>query len=163
MHTNDLVTTNPLMSSCITSIVTNPNRMSRLMKHCNRDTIWGFTCVRNIVRNVLVMSAKRWKCKLLNFPNAQTLLTGFVFLFVCFFFWGGGLFFGLFFRAALAANEGSQARGPIRATTAGLHHSSWQRQILNPRSEARDRTHNFMVPTWIHFHDATMKTPGISF
>ena len=26
------------------------------------------------------------------------------------------------------------------------HHSSRQRQILNPRSEARDRTHNLMVP-----------------
>ena len=31
-------------------------------------------------------------------------------------------FFGLF-RAALAAYEGSQTRGPIRATAAGLHHS----------------------------------------
>ena len=29
----------------------------------------------------------------------------------------------LLFRAALAAHEGSQARGPIRATAAGLHHS----------------------------------------
>ena len=25
-----------------------------------------------------------------------------------------------------------------------LHHSSWQRQILNPLSEARDRTHVLM-------------------
>ena len=25
-----------------------------------------------------------------------------------------------------------------------LHHSSWQRQILNPLSEARDRTHSLM-------------------
>ena len=27
-----------------------------------------------------------------------------------------------------------------------LHHSSWQRWILNPLSEARDRTRNLMVP-----------------
>ena len=27
-----------------------------------------------------------------------------------------------------------------------LHYSSWQRQILNPLSEARDRTHNLIVP-----------------
>ena len=32
-----------------------------------------------------------------------------------------------------------------------LHHSSWQRQILNPLREARDRTCNLMVPSRIHF------------
>ena len=31
-----------------------------------------------------------------------------------------------------------------------LHHSSRQRRILNPRSKARDRTCNFMVPSRIH-------------
>ena len=30
-----------------------------------------------------------------------------------------------------------------------LHHSSWQRQILNPLSEARDRTRNLVVPSRI--------------
>ena len=30
-----------------------------------------------------------------------------------------------------------------------LHHRSRQRRILNPLSKARDRTHNFMVPSWI--------------
>ena len=30
-----------------------------------------------------------------------------------------------------------------------LHHSSQQYQILNPLSEARDRTCNLMVPSWI--------------
>ena len=30
-----------------------------------------------------------------------------------------------------------------------LHHSSQQRRILNPLSEARDRTHNFIVPIQI--------------
>ena len=38
----------------------------------------------------------------------------------------------------------SQARGPIRAIAASLHHSSWQCQILNPLSEARDRTRVLM-------------------
>ena len=31
------------------------------------------------------------------------------------------------------------------------HHSSRQHQILNPLCEARDRTHNLMVPSQIHF------------
>ena len=32
-----------------------------------------------------------------------------------------------------------------------LHHSSWQRQILNPLSEARDRTHILMDASQIRF------------
>ena len=44
-----------------------------------------------------------------------------------------------------------------------LHHSSWQCQILNPLSEARNRTCNLMVPSWIRFllrHDrnSTLRT-----
>ena len=35
-----------------------------------------------------------------------------------------------------------------------LHHSSQQHQILNPLSEARDRTHNLLVPSRIHFRCA---------
>ena len=30
-----------------------------------------------------------------------------------------------------------------------LHHSSWQRWILNPPSKAKDQTHNLMVPSHI--------------
>ena len=41
----------------------------------------------------------------------------------------------------------------------GLHHSSWQHRILNPLSDARDRTRNLMVPCQIHFHCAKMGTP----
>ena len=63
--------------------------------------------------------------------------------------------FFVFSRAALVAYGGSQARGLIGAVAAGLdtatatwdlsrvcdqHHNSWQRQILNPLSEAKDRT-----------------------
>ena len=32
-----------------------------------------------------------------------------------------------------------------------LHHSSGQCRILDPLREARDRTHNLMVPSWIRF------------
>ena len=39
-----------------------------------------------------------------------------------------------------------------------LHHSSWQCQILNPLSKARDGTHNLMVPSQIHFHCAMLGT-----
>ena len=39
-----------------------------------------------------------------------------------------------------------------------LHHSSWQLQILNPLSEARDQTSNLMVPCWIRFRCATTGT-----
>ena len=56
----------------------------------------------------------------------------FVCLFVC--------FLCCLFRAVPTAYGSSQARGLIGATTAGLHHSSLQCQILNPLSEARDQS-----------------------
>ena len=40
-----------------------------------------------------------------------------------------------------------------------LHHSSQQCQILNPLSEARDRTLNLMVPSQICFRCTKMGTP----
>ena len=70
------------------------------------------------------------------------------------------------FRATPAAYESFQARGPIRATVAGLrhshsnvgskpcltlHHSSWQCQILNPLREARDWTCVLIDASWIRF------------
>ena len=42
-----------------------------------------------------------------------------------------------------------------------LRHSSQQHQILNPLSEARDRTCNLMVPSPIPFHWAMTGTPYI--
>ena len=74
----------------------------------------------------------------------------------------------VFFRAALTAHGGSQARGLIRATVAAttatqdpscvwnLYNSSRQHQILNPLNKARDGTCNLMVPSW--FHCATTGT-----
>ena len=41
-----------------------------------------------------------------------------------------------------------------------LHHNSWQCQILNPLSEARDLNCVLMVPSQIRFHCATMGTPN---
>ena len=43
-----------------------------------------------------------------------------------------------------------------------LHHSSRQHQILNPLSEARDRTCNLMVPNQIHFRCAMTGTTSSS-
>ena len=43
-----------------------------------------------------------------------------------------------------ASTTATATPGPSRVCD--LHHSSWQRWILNPLSEARDRTCNLMVP-----------------
>ena len=48
---------------------------------------------------------------------------------------------------------------PDPSCVCNLHHSSRQRWILNPLSEARGRTHHLMVPSQIRFHCATMGTP----
>ena len=59
----------------------------------------------------------------------------------------------------------------LGAAAGGLHHSYnvgyepclWstpqKHQILNPLSKARDRTPNLMIPSWIHFHCATVGAP----
>ena len=44
-----------------------------------------------------------------------------------------------------------------------LHHSSQRHRILNPLSEARDRTLILMVPSQIHFLRAMMGTPIVFF
>ena len=82
------------------------------------------------------------------------------------------------FRPSPVAYGGSQARGLIGAVATSLHHchskarskllcdlhhSSWQRRILNPLSKARDSTCNLMVPSWVHFHCTTMGTPAVGF
>ena len=68
-----------------------------------------------------------------------------------------------FFRAAPMEYGSSQTRGTVGATAAGLHHSSWQRRILNPLSEARDWTCNLVVPSWIRFRCAMTELPHLLF
>ena len=58
-------------------------------------------------------------------------------------------FFFFLFRAVPETYGGSQARGLIRAVAISLHHSSRQRQILNPLNKARDRSRNLMIPSRI--------------
>ena len=67
-------------------------------------------------------------------------------------------YFGLF-RTAPSAYGSFQTRGQTRAAAASLHHSSQQRRILNPLSEARDRTHVLMDPSQVHYCSATVGTP----
>ena len=42
------------------------------------------------------------------------------------------------------------------------HHSSRQRQILDPLSYARDGAYNLMVPGWIRFHCTPVGTPWLA-
>ena len=74
-------------------------------------------------------------------------------------------FFGLF-KVAPAAYGSSQARGLNGATATqdpsricDPHHSSRQHRILNPVSDARDRTRNLIDASQIPFHCATTGTP----
>ena len=100
--------------------------------------------------------------------GSEWMRSGFFFFFFCIF---------AFSRAAPVACGGSQARGQIgavapayaRATATrdlshicNLHHSSQQCWILNPLIEARDRTHNLMVPSRIHLHCTMMGTLQLS-
>ena len=78
-----------------------------------------------------------------------------------------------FFSPTSVAYGSSQARSQIGATAAGLchshsnarsephlplHHSSWQCQILNPLSQARDRTLILMDASGVCSHRATTGT-----
>ena len=87
-------------------------------------------------------------------------------------------FFFLLFRAIPMTCGGSQARGQIRAKlpayatatavqdlshVCDLYHSSWQRWILNPLSEARDRTCGFMDTSQTCFCWATTGAPEMGF
>ena len=86
-------------------------------------------------------------------------------------------FFGLF-MATLMAFGHSHARSLIRAVTAGqhhnhtaattpnlshicnLHHSSWQRRILDLLTDARDWACILIVISWAPYHWATTGTPS---
>ena len=75
------------------------------------------------------------------------------------------MYFFFLFRAVFAAHGGSQARGLIGAIAAGHSHSNagseLRLRILNPLSEARDRTCNLILPSWICFCCTTMGTPNL--
>ena len=86
----------------------------------------------------------------------------FVFLFLFFsflvFFVFSGLHLGYMEVPRLGTSLELQLLAYSRATATpdpsricDLHHSSPQRRILNPLSEARDQTYNLMVPSWICF------------
>ena len=68
--------------------------------------------------------------KFINFLLIWKFVTCVLFYFIFFFL----------FTAASVAYGSSQVRGHIGAAAAGLYHSSRQRQILNPLSEARGQT-----------------------
>ena len=65
------------------------------------------------------------------------------------------------FKVPPVAYRSSQARSPIGAVAASLHHShgsaiseprcSWQRHILNPLSKARDQSCILMDATHVHY------------
>ena len=89
----------------------------------------------------------------------------------------GCAFIVFVFRAEPVAYGSSQAGGRIEAVASSLchshsnieskphlylHHSSQQGQILNPLSEARDRTHILVHTSRAHYHWATKGT-GSSF
>jgi len=82
----------------------------------------------------------------------------------------------VFSRAAYVAYGGSQAKGLIRAVATGLHqghNNSGSEPRLRPTpqltatpdplSEARDQTHNLMVPGRFHFYCATTGTPTVKY
>ena len=52
---------------------------------------------------------------------------------------------------------------PDSSCICDLHHSSWQRWILNTLSKARDHTCSLMDPSQFRFHCATMGTPLVHF
>jgi len=69
------------------------------------------------------------------------------------------LFFFCLLGLHSEAYGNSQARGQIRGTTTGLHHSSQQRWIPDPLNEARDQTCILRDTSQIHSHCTTTGTP----
>ena len=86
-----------------------------------------------------------------------------MFILIFFYFFFFIFFYFVFSRAVPVAYGCSQARGLIGAAAEGLRHSNAGSEPclrptpqlmatpdpLNPLSEARDRTRNLMVPSWI--------------
>ena len=49
-----------------------------------------------------------------------------------------------------AYTTATATRDPSRICN--LHHNSWQHQIFNPLSEARDQTRVLMATSWVCYH-----------
>ena len=99
-------------------------------------------------------------CFFFFFPAYATFLKFFLFFYFLFFL-SFCYFFGPLPRhmevPRLGVESELQPPAYARATATrdpslvcSLHHSSWQRWIVNPLSKARDRTYNLMVPSRIH-------------
>ena len=92
-----------------------------------------------------------------SFFEVLFIFLGFGWLFVCFCFLGPHLRHMEVPRLGVKSELQLLAYTIATATEdpshiCNLHHSSWQCQILNPVSEARDRTHNLMDTSRILFH-----------
>ena len=51
---------------------------------------------------------------------------------------------------------------PDPSPISDLHHSSWQHQVLNRLSKAKDQTHVLMDTSQVHYHSAMMGIPYIA-
>ena len=89
--------------------------------------------------------------------------------FIFFFVWGVVLFLGVYPRHMGVSRLGVELElelpaystaiaMPDPSCVCNLHHSSWQRQILNPLSKPRDETCVLMDTSQISFQDQT-RTP----
>ena len=106
----------------------------------------------------------------LNFPPFSGLARLFYFYFLfyyfyfCFFF-GGGTPWHMEVPRLRAESDlwllacATATATPDLSQVCDLHHSSWQCRILNPMSEARDRTLIFMFPSQIRFCCPKTGTP----
>ena len=136
---------------------------SRICFHCATTGTprWGHFLNKVLMLTVLDFQKCHWFLTYIylffsNFPSFLSFVS--VFFFVCFCFCFCFCLFAISW-ATPTAYGGSQARGLIGAVAAGLHHSSWQRWILNPLSKAKDQTCNLKIPSYICFCCATMGTP----
>ena len=146
----------------------NPSRSQLVLTICPRDRPPRYPeqiCMKKgswIGDNEKNQHTFIWKC-FISSRHSDILKWGLIYVYVF-----------CLFKTAPATYGGSQARGLIGASSASLHHShsnirselrqrptpsSRQHWILNLVSEARDRTCNLMVPSWIRFHCTMMGTP----
>ena len=111
---------------------------------------------------VQILEANRYKHTSLKGPTRDLIFI----LFICLL---------LLFRAEFAApSPGIQSELQLLAYTKAIatrdpthicdrHHSSWQGQIPDPLSKARNPTRILMDTSWIHFHCTGMGTPNQGF